>query len=816
MRRLVSCAVLVVGCGASHPLPPGAFDAATTRPDASRTDVDGGSERPDTLAPGVDADLIDAARSDAGVIDAARSDAADSRLDAGDDGALGPTPPLRGWAPLPTPVLGEATITWLAEAPGDGTLMLAGTTALPAPPHGLYRSTDGGATWTRVHTTVGLFQAVFAPSDPSTAYAFDSAGGLARSDDAGVTWVSIAAPTGLLVTAPTIDPRDRDRLYVARELDNHDLVVSSSYDGGVTWNATTPLLSLSDSASQHSAQCSVDVVVLADGSVQFVVAVTVSDGGTAVYSSSDGGRTWSTLEQRSGALSGGRFFKRAPSDPNTWYLVADQICRSRDAGVHWSCADSLPSGGRMVLQIYDIVGIDAADPDVVYLTANGDLFRSEDGGVSWQALLALDGSHLVRSAALGSAAVAGRLFFGTDGLVRSADRGATFEAAAGFDVAPVTYLAVARDDDRTIFIQQSNWTFVQLYASDDAGWFLSLSADSSPPYLASSGGSADSSPPYVTRSGGLAWRALGPFGNAATMADAGPGLTDLPAHFADEHFLAGVGVPGRPLSLFLPDATVETVQSSGAVAMDLPTTDGIPPRPMFTEPPQQPEPLVPDWPHGCAIDPGAPDVRVCCTIQNLVLSSDGGQHWTTALGSGCTQAYVPASASGVIYARAPGHFWRTTDGGAHFQDVVPADACAESPCSAEANGENLVDNVLVDRTDPQHVVVQVTPPRSAAADTHEEQTFDGGEHWSPLPVELSHRHLLLDPVNPRISYSYGVGGVRKSRDDGSTWTTVNEGLDGLDVCGLVPSQKTSGVLFALTCAGSEVPDRVYWTATGGE
>ena len=76
-----------------------------------------------------------------------------------------------------------------------------------APGGGIYKSTDGGTTWTQL--TAGLPTEGFgrsglavAPSSPQRVYAIVDAkeGGLYRSDDAGATWTKTSADTRALVS----------------------------------------------------------------------------------------------------------------------------------------------------------------------------------------------------------------------------------------------------------------------------------------------------------------------------------------------------------------------------------------------------------------------------------------------------------------------------------------------------------------------------------------------------------------------------------------------------------------------------------------
>lgn len=115
------------------------------------------------------------------------------------------------WAQLtrPQPAQGAQTIGGLdvpvvhdvAVSPADPRLVLAATGNDNRNPSrsGIYRSTDGGATWTREHQfTCGnqvqpATQVIFAPGDPTTLYA---AGGcaIATSTDSGDSWTDVTLP----------------------------------------------------------------------------------------------------------------------------------------------------------------------------------------------------------------------------------------------------------------------------------------------------------------------------------------------------------------------------------------------------------------------------------------------------------------------------------------------------------------------------------------------------------------------------------------------------------------------------------------------
>ena len=111
---------------------------------------------------------------------------------------------------------------------------------------GLFKSTDGGATWTQLAgglpTTadgLGRLGIGISPSNPRRMYVTATAGaksGLYRSDDAGATWTRTTADNRIFgrgddFAAVTVDPRDPNTLY------SMNVVAWKSTDAGVTWTA---------------------------------------------------------------------------------------------------------------------------------------------------------------------------------------------------------------------------------------------------------------------------------------------------------------------------------------------------------------------------------------------------------------------------------------------------------------------------------------------------------------------------------------------------------------------------------------------------
>lgn len=111
---------------------------------------------------------------------------------------------------------------------------------------GLYKSTDGGATWRQLAgglpTTadgLGRIGIGISPSNPRRMYITATAGeksGIYRSDDAGATWTRTTSDSryfgrGDDFASITVDPRDPNTLYTM------NVVTWKSTDAGVTWKS---------------------------------------------------------------------------------------------------------------------------------------------------------------------------------------------------------------------------------------------------------------------------------------------------------------------------------------------------------------------------------------------------------------------------------------------------------------------------------------------------------------------------------------------------------------------------------------------------
>ncbi|HET9030069.1 MAG TPA: hypothetical protein VFN49_07830 [Candidatus Aquilonibacter sp.] len=108
---------------------------------------------------------------------------------------------------------------------------------------GLFKSTDGGSTWTKLtghglpEGTTGRYGLAIAPSDPNKVYALieSTAGVLWRSDDGGNNWTLVSKDTivdqrPFYFSHVEVDPTDPNHVFGVSQL------LVSSHDGGKTWH----------------------------------------------------------------------------------------------------------------------------------------------------------------------------------------------------------------------------------------------------------------------------------------------------------------------------------------------------------------------------------------------------------------------------------------------------------------------------------------------------------------------------------------------------------------------------------------------------
>ena len=269
---------------------------------------------------------------------------------------------------------------------------------------GVYKSTDGGATWRNMglRKSEHIARIVVHPKRPDTVYvaaqgplwAKGGDRGLFKTTDGGVSWenvLEISADTG--VTDVAMDPTKPDTLYAASYQRRRnvgvligggpDSAIHKSEDGGRTW--TKPAKGLPDGDKGRIALA----ISPQKPNVLYTHFNTAKEG--AFYRSDDGGESW-TRKSALGQLDW-QYFGRIQADPYAFdrVWVMDITPAVTDDG-----------GAKFTRQPWGVhpdhhaLWIDPADKSHLLSGNDGGLYESRDGGKSWFQFLNLPTAQFYR------------------------------------------------------------------------------------------------------------------------------------------------------------------------------------------------------------------------------------------------------------------------------------------------------------------------------------------------------------------------------------------------------------------------------------
>jgi photosystem II stability/assembly factor-like uncharacterized protein len=273
---------------------------------------------------------------------------------------------------------------------------------------GVYKSTDGGATWRRVglDRSEHIQRILFDPRDPDVVWvaaqgplwAPGGDRGLYKTTDGGRTWtrsLHVSDDTG--VTDVALHPRNPDVVYAAAYQRRRavgqtigggpEAGIFKSTDGGGTWSRLTVGLPTVDMGR---------IALGVDPRIpDRVYALIYARGDTGGYfRSEDAGERWTRVSGYSGGDPQyyGEIFVD-PHRPETIWNVEIRIQRSTDGGARWE-----PMDFPIHVDHHEIV-FDEADAEHMWIGNDGGLYETWDGGETWRHFTNLPLSQFYRVSA---------------------------------------------------------------------------------------------------------------------------------------------------------------------------------------------------------------------------------------------------------------------------------------------------------------------------------------------------------------------------------------------------------------------------------
>ena len=273
---------------------------------------------------------------------------------------------------------------------------------------GVWKTTNGATTWTPLfddQTFLSIGDIALAPSNPGIIYVGTGEGnprnnasfgnGVYRSNDGGTTWTHIGLEDSDRIARIRIDNTNPDIAYacaMGHEWGpNEQRGVFKTTDGGRNWQRVL--------FKDTQTGCS-DIDVNPTNSNEIYAGMYTylrkawhlrSGGGeTALYKSMDGGATWKKLTNGIPAMLDRIGVAVSRSNPDIVYMISEtlnyqgELWRSDDAGASWRVVNKDPQLSFRPFYYADI-RIDPRDPNRIF-ALGGNLWMSEDGGRNFASL----------------------------------------------------------------------------------------------------------------------------------------------------------------------------------------------------------------------------------------------------------------------------------------------------------------------------------------------------------------------------------------------------------------------------------------------
>ena len=296
-------------------------------------------------------------------------------------------------------------ITCVAVSPTNSNVILIGT-----PGAGIYKTTNGGATWAPVFDSkpfLYIGAIAFDPNNASIVYAGTGdpdvpftvfiGDGMYKSTDGGNTWTNIGLTSTKIINKIVVNPSNSNEIYVAALgnpiIADNNRGVYKSTNGGTTWtqvlmiNSQTGVTDIEINPSNPQILYATSYTCIRNATVNIRYS-----NDARVYKTTNGGTNWTVLGGGLPNFKVNRYsICMSKQDPNKLYVaVSDSlytmysVYRTTNGGTNWTSMGNNGISGNYggFGWYFSALEVDPANDNEVYI-AGVEFYKSSDGGANW-------------------------------------------------------------------------------------------------------------------------------------------------------------------------------------------------------------------------------------------------------------------------------------------------------------------------------------------------------------------------------------------------------------------------------------------------
>jgi photosystem II stability/assembly factor-like uncharacterized protein len=272
---------------------------------------------------------------------------------------------------------------------------------------GVWKTVDAGANWRNVSdrffklASVGAIDVsrsdpnvVYVGSGEGNAYQNTTAGdGVWKSTDGGATWTNVGLEKTRHIALLRIDPTNPNIVYVAARGDiygtNPERGIFRTKDGGKTWERVLYKSDKAGAIGLSMDPSNPNILIASLNEYARLPWDEVSGGpDSGIYKTTDGGSTWTDITHNPGlpqGIIGKSVLAISPARPTRYYAMVEAndgaLFRSEDSGATWTRV-SAEVAQLFNPMMYMQIAADTGNADTLYVLSQA-FYKSTDGGATF-------------------------------------------------------------------------------------------------------------------------------------------------------------------------------------------------------------------------------------------------------------------------------------------------------------------------------------------------------------------------------------------------------------------------------------------------